>query len=98
MQSCTGPWPFDDRGLPLPDDPEVKVKPELVFMESDEEGIDVPETPSSTIKVKVNAPYRVVHDGKPHTGGDVLDVPDSEETKLLIRSGCVTPVPAKKEK
>jgi hypothetical protein len=27
------------------------------------------------VKVKVNAPYRVLHNGKPCTGGDVVEIP-----------------------
>lgn len=100
MTSCTGPWPFDDRGLAFPLDPEVKVKHELIFMTSDEKGINaVPETSSGTVKVKVNGRYRVVHEGKPYTGGDVLDAPDDDKTKRWIQAGWVALVPAaKKEK
>jgi hypothetical protein len=58
----------------------------------------VTEIPCGTVKVKVNGNYRIVH-GKPYTGGDVLEAPDDEQTKLWIRAGWVTPVPAaKKEK
>lgn len=98
MASCEGPWPFDERGLPLGDPGlEVKVKPELVFISStDQKGIKVmTETSSATVKVKVNGNYRVVV-GKPYTGGQVLDAPDDEQTKLWIRAGWVTPVPAAK--
>lgn len=98
MASCEGPWPFDERGLPLGDPGlEVKVKPELVFISSTEQkGIKVmTETSSATVKVKVNGNYRVVV-GKPYTGGQVLDAPDDEQTRLWIRAGWVTPVAAAK--
>ena len=31
---------------------------------------------ASKIKVKVRSPFRVIHEGKPHTDGDVLTVPE----------------------
>jgi hypothetical protein len=35
------------------------------------------------VKVKVVAPYRVIHEGKPYVGGDVVDVPaDTADTWL----------------
>jgi hypothetical protein len=98
LHSCAGPWPFDDRGLPGVVDPDVKVKRELVFLGTDEKGINVvTQTPSTTIKVKVNGNYRIVH-RQPYSGGDVFDAPDDDQTKQWIRAGWVTPVPAKKEK
>lgn len=99
MASCAGPWPFDERGLPLGDSgPEVKAKPELVFLTTaDQKGINtVTQTSTPTIRVKVNGNYRIVV-GKPYTGGQVLDAPDDEQTKLWIRAGWVTPVPAAKK-
>ncbi|WP_201358588.1 hypothetical protein [Mycobacterium paraintracellulare] len=101
MQKCGAePWPFDDRGLPLAPDPEVKVTRELVFLTlADQKEINVmTQISSATIKVKVNGNYRVVTD-KPYIGGQVLDAPDDEHTRLWIKAGWVTPVPAaKKEK
>ena len=32
--------------------------------------------PEKTVKVRVNAPYRVVHEGNPHTDGDTFMVPE----------------------
>jgi hypothetical protein len=55
-------------------------------------GITVPEIAAS-IKVKVRAPFRVVHDGTVYTGGDVLDIPDDEAHKLWFASGWVERVP-----
>jgi hypothetical protein len=55
------------------------VKPELVFMEwdDDERGINMAETPIGTVEVLVNGNYRVVHK-QPYGGGDVFDAPDNE--------------------
>jgi len=33
--------------------------------------------PEKTVKVRVTAPFRVVHEGNPHTDGDTLTVPDN---------------------
>ena len=30
---------------------------------------------AASVKVKVNEPYRVLHDGKPYVGGDVVEIP-----------------------
>jgi hypothetical protein len=48
------------------------------------------ENPAAPIKVKVNAPYRVVHEGQGYTDGDVLEVPDDKEHKVWLQSGWVT--------
>jgi hypothetical protein len=48
------------------------------------------ENPSAPIRVKVNEPYRVLHEGKPFVGGDVLDVPDDAEHRAWLQSGWVT--------
>jgi hypothetical protein len=32
--------------------------------------------PETTVKVKVKAPFRVVHEGKPYTDGDEVVVPE----------------------
>jgi hypothetical protein len=34
---------------------------------------------ASTIKVKVNAPFRVVHEGVAYADGDVVEVPNDYE-------------------
>jgi hypothetical protein len=96
-----GRAPFDDdRCLPTPYDPEVKVKRELVFFDgvfdSDEKGISVAPTPVGTIRVRVNDNYRVVHK-QPYGGGDVFDAPDDDTTKQWISAGYVTAVPAPKK-
>ena len=44
------------------------------------------EKPSTPVKVKVVAPYRVVHEGKPYVGGDVLEVPNDEEHDIWLKS------------
>ena len=41
------------------------------------------------MKVKVVEPYRVVHEGKPYVGGDVLEIPDDDEHKIWLQSGWV---------
>jgi hypothetical protein len=48
------------------------------------------DNPSTPIKVKVNEPYRVVHEGNAYVGGDVLEVPDDKEHKIWLQSGWVT--------
>lgn len=48
------------------------------------------EKPAAPIKVKVAGNYRVVHDGKPFIGGDVLEIPDDKEHKIWLQSGWVT--------
>lgn len=48
------------------------------------------EKPAASVKVKVVAPHRVLHEGKPYVGGDVLDVPDDAEHKIWLQSGWVT--------
>jgi hypothetical protein len=32
--------------------------------------------PEKTVKVRVNAPFRVVHEGNPHTDGDTFTAPE----------------------
>jgi hypothetical protein len=48
-----------------------------------------------TIKVRVNNPYRVIHEGKPFSGGRTLTVPDDVEHSRWIDSGWVTKVKGK---
>jgi hypothetical protein len=48
------------------------------------------EKPSAPIKIKVNEPYRVLHEGNAYVGGDVLEVPDDKEHKIWLQSGWVT--------
>jgi hypothetical protein len=40
------------------------------------------EKPSTSVKVKVVEPYRVLHEGKPYVGGDTLEVPLDEDHKI----------------
>ncbi len=49
-----------------------------------------PGAPNDAPEVKVVEPYRVLHEGKPYVGGDVLDVPDDAEHKIWLQSGWVT--------
>jgi hypothetical protein len=50
---------------------------------------------AATIKVRVNNPYRVSHEGKPFVGGQTLTVPDDVEHSRWIDSGWVTKVKGK---
>lgn len=60
------------------------------------------QTTANPVKVKVNAPYRVVHEGKPFTDGDVVEVPpDTAHTWVAARCESVGPstrTPSTKEK
>jgi hypothetical protein len=99
--SGNGRPPFDDeRCLPFPADPEVKVKPELVFFEGvfddDIKGITVVPEPVGTIRVCVNANYRVIHK-QAYGGGEEFDAPDDDMTRKWIESGWVSVVPAPKK-
>jgi hypothetical protein len=49
--------------------------------------------PEPTIRVRVTAPHRVVHNGQPYVGGEVLEVPDDDEHSTWILSGWVTREP-----
>ncbi|MGO9652743.1 hypothetical protein [Mycobacterium sp.] len=80
---------------------EEDVKPisPVVFIEAGEEQElsmagkvikEATENPAAPLKVKVNAPYRVVHEGKGYTDGDVLEIPDDAEHKIWLQSGWVT--------
>jgi hypothetical protein len=77
---------------------EMPVDP-VVFVETPEEKElpmaarvikEAAENPAAPLTVKVVAPYRVLHEGKPYVGGDVLDVPDDAEHKIWLQSGWVT--------
>jgi hypothetical protein len=74
--------------------PEVEVKPELVFAD-ERDPFTAAATPVPTVKVRVLEPYRVIHDGKVHTGGAVIDVPADDEHRLLWLNGAVEIVQAK---
>jgi hypothetical protein len=43
------------------------------------------------VKVKVVAPYRVIHEGKPYVGGDVVDVP-TDTANTWLKSKWAEPV------
>ena len=49
-------------------------------------------TAAAPIKVRVNTPYRVVHEGKVFLGGQMLTVPNDLEHHRWIQSGWVTKV------
>ena len=40
-------------------------------------------TTEKTVKVKVNAPYRVVHEGEPYSNGDEVVVPEAVADEWL---------------
>jgi hypothetical protein len=50
--------------------------------------------PEKTVKVRVKAPYRVVHEGDPHSNGDELSVPE-EVAQHWLGSGFVERVISK---
>jgi hypothetical protein len=56
-------------------------------------GINLVTQTPPTVKVKVRAPFRIVVGGVAHTGGDVLEVPDDDNTRLWVRAGWVERVP-----
>jgi hypothetical protein len=73
----------------------ANAKPELVFVGPDSGGINVVTTAASnTLKVRVNRPFRIVHEGRVHTGDDVLEVPDDETTRFWRTARWVELVPA----
>ncbi|ORW02472.1 hypothetical protein [Mycobacterium kyorinense] len=79
-------WPFGQK--------DIVAKPELVFIGDEDKGSKlVTQTASATVKVRVNAPFRVVHNGSAHTGGDVLQVPLDDTTKLWIKARWVEELP-----
>jgi len=75
--------------------PNVKVKPVIVCFGDDEEEETMDANPSK-IRVRVNAPFRIVVDGEPYTGGDVVEVDDSERTRFWRSARWVTAVETEK--
>jgi hypothetical protein len=53
-------------------------------------------TAAEPVKVKVVENFRVVHEGKPYVGGDVVEVP-AETANLWIKSKWVELVPVSKK-
>jgi hypothetical protein len=47
---------------------------------------------SEAAKVEVRSPFRVVHEGEPFAGGDVVEVPNAT-AQTWIRAGWAEPVP-----
>jgi hypothetical protein len=94
--------PFTPQGPPFGAQLDEDVKPisPVIFIEAGEEGEELSmaarvikeaaENPAALIKVKVNEPYRVLHEGNAYVGGDVLEVPDDKEHKIWLQSGWVT--------
>ena len=52
----------------------------------------------STIKVRVNSPYRVLHEHVAYIAGETLEVPNDSEHQLWVKSGWVEPVVTKGSK
>jgi hypothetical protein len=50
----------------------------------------------STIKVRVNSPYRVLHEHVAYIADETLDVPNDKEHKLWVQSGWVSLVKGEK--
>jgi hypothetical protein len=46
------------------------------------------------VKVRVRSPFRVVHEGKPFVGGDVVEVPNAT-AQTWIKAEWAEPVPPK---
>ena len=44
-----------------------------------------PSGPALTIKVKVIAPFRVIHQGVAYTDGDVVEVPNDDEHQVWLK-------------
>jgi hypothetical protein len=71
-------------GVGHPDDAPVDDQVQVVFMETPEEkelsvaARAIKEAAGAAeqqnVQVKVNAPFRVLHDGKPFVGGDVVEI------------------------
>jgi hypothetical protein len=49
---------------------------------------------SEPVKVRVRSPFRVVHEGKPFVGGDVVEVPNAT-AQTWIKAEWAEPVPPK---
>ena len=52
---------------------------------------------SATVKVQVVEPFRVLHNGEPFVGGDVVEVP-GDTADAWVRSGWAKPEPTRKGK
>jgi hypothetical protein len=66
----------------------IELEPEKeisMVVRSIKEAVEKP----APVKVKVIAPHRVLHEGKPYVGGDVLEVPKDKERDIWIKSGWV---------
>jgi hypothetical protein len=50
----------------------------------------------STIKVRVNSPYRVLHNHVAFIAGETLEVPNDSEHQLWVQSGWVSLVKGEK--
>lgn len=72
-------------------------KATLTFLGPEKEkGIQVM-TMSDTLTLKVNPPFRIVHDGSAYAGGDVFQAQDSDIVKFWITARWVESVPASRK-
>jgi sugar phosphate isomerase/epimerase len=81
-----------------PDDVPVTDAVEVVFMETPEQkelsmaAKVIKEAAAAAekenVKVKVNEPFRVLHDGKPYVGGDVVEIP-ADKAKSWVQQRWV---------
>jgi hypothetical protein len=78
------------RGASCPGVPEVKPVTSLPLQVAQAEAAAAP------IKVRVNKPYRVVHDGKVYLGGQTLTVPNDLIHARWLDAGWVTKVKGSK--
>lgn len=97
--------PFNPAPFPAPPFKDEEVNPvtflsprEPVVLSSAAKAIkDAEAKPVGTVRVRVLGKYRIVHDGKPHVGGDRLTVPADVAGKW-IKAGWVEPAPQRKAK
>jgi hypothetical protein len=92
-------------GVGHPDDAPVDDQALVVFMEAPEEkelsmtarvikeAADAAE--QQNVQVIVNAPFRVLHDGKPFVGGDVVEIP-ADKAKAWVAQKWVELVKGEK--
>ena len=95
------PYPMPGPGLFTPAATAANADP-VVFITSQDEAQPVTSAclaireaqaaASATMRVRVNRPYRVIHNGEVFLGGDALTVPDDVEHSRWVAAGWVTKV------
>jgi hypothetical protein len=91
-----GPDPLF-KGRPQPDPVMFIEAPEVKPVTSGSLQIKEAEAVAATVKVRVQKPFRIVHEGKPYTEGDIATVPEHLAAEWE-QAGSVKRVQAKKEK